>query len=97
MKLHPRLLGAGAAAILVVALPAGNAAAEGPASAGGDAVVRWNQTLLRIMRTPGAQPATIHPTRSFALLRVAIFDAVEAIGGHRAPTRWSLRLRPSGA
>ena len=29
-------------------------------------VVQWNQTLLVIVRTPGAQPATIHPTRSFA-------------------------------
>jgi len=25
-------------------------------------VVQWNRTLLAIVRTPGAQPATIHPT-----------------------------------
>jgi hypothetical protein len=24
-------------------------------------VVQWNRTLLVIVRTPGAQPATIHP------------------------------------
>jgi hypothetical protein len=30
-------------------------------------VVQWNRTLLVIVRTPGAQPATIHPTRSSLL------------------------------
>src|SRR5580692_10001222 len=33
-----------------------------------NAVVQWNRTLLVIVRTPGAQPATVHPTRSFAIL-----------------------------
>ncbi|HEX4705328.1 MAG TPA: vanadium-dependent haloperoxidase [Pseudonocardiaceae bacterium] len=39
-------------------------------------VVEWNRALLRIVRTPGAQPATVHPTRSFAMLHGAIHDAV---------------------
>jgi hypothetical protein len=42
-------------------------------------VIEWNRTLLAIVRTPGAQPATIHSTRSFAILHAAIFDAVNAI------------------
>jgi hypothetical protein len=42
-------------------------------------VVQWNRTLLVIVRTPGAQPATIHPTRSFAIMHAAIYDAVNAI------------------
>jgi PAP2 superfamily protein len=42
-------------------------------------VVEWNRTLLSIVRTPGAQPATIHTTRSFAMLHAAIYDAVNAI------------------
>src|SRR3984893_6166605 len=42
-------------------------------------VVQWNKTLLVIVRTPKAQPATIHPTRSFAILHAAIYDAVNAI------------------
>jgi hypothetical protein len=47
-------------------------------------VVQWNKNLLMIVRTPGAQPATIHPTRSFALMHAAIYDAVNAIdGGHK--------------
>jgi hypothetical protein len=48
-------------------------------------VVQWNQTLLVIVRTPGAQPATIHPTRSFAIMHAAIYDAVNAIEGTHQP------------
>src|SRR5947209_1601995 len=42
-------------------------------------VIEWNRTLLAIVRTPGAQPATIHSTRNFAMLHAAIFDAVNNI------------------
>ena len=42
-------------------------------------VIEWNRTLLVIVRTPGAQPPTIHSTRSFAMLHAAIFDAVNNI------------------
>jgi membrane-associated phospholipid phosphatase len=48
-------------------------------------VVQWNRTLLAIVRTPGAQPATIHPTRSFAIMHGAIYDAVNAIDGTHKP------------
>jgi hypothetical protein len=48
-------------------------------------VVQWNRTLLVLVRTPGAQPATIHPTRSFALMHAAIYDAVNAIDGTHRP------------
>jgi hypothetical protein len=48
-------------------------------------VVQWNRTLLAVVRTPGAQPATIHPTRSFALMHAAIYDAVNAIDGTHKP------------
>jgi len=44
-----------------------------------DPVVLWNRTLLTIVRTPKAQPATVHPTRSFAIMHAAIYDAVDAI------------------
>jgi hypothetical protein len=42
-------------------------------------VVQWNRTLLLIVRTPGAQPTTVHPTRNFAIMHAAIYDAVNAI------------------
>src|ERR1700730_10298733 len=41
--------------------------------------VAWNKTLLKVLSTPGAQPATVHPTRSLAILHAAIYDAVVSI------------------
>src|SRR5438876_4209154 len=54
----------------------GNAANGSRAS--GAIVIAWNKELLHIVQTPGAQPATIHPTRSLASLHAAIYDAVAA-------------------
>ena len=48
-------------------------------------VVEWNRTLLVILRTAGAQPPTIHSTRSFSILHAAIFDAVNNIDGTYSP------------
>src|SRR6478736_794514 len=42
-------------------------------------VIEWSRTLLAIVRTPGAQPATVHSTRNFAILHAAIYDAVNNI------------------
>src|SRR5438270_1081241 len=49
------------------------------ASASGAIVIAWNKELLHIVQTPGAQPATIQPTRSFAILHASIYDAVVSI------------------
>jgi hypothetical protein len=49
------------------------------ANASGAIVIDWNKQLLKIVQTPGAQPATIHPTRSYAILHAAIYDAVVSI------------------
>src|SRR5436190_8599018 len=45
----------------------------------GAIVIAWNKELLHIVQTPGAQPATVHPTRSYAILHAAIYDAVVSI------------------
>jgi len=71
-----------AATALAVAALAGSASAQ-PAPAS-NPVVEWNRTLLGILRTPGAQPATVHPTRSLALLHAAMYDALVSID-HSAP------------
>ncbi len=55
--------------------------AVGPANE----VIQWNKTLLTIVRTPGAQPATVHPTRSFAIMHAAIYDTVNAIDATHKP------------
>src|SRR5262249_39948531 len=53
-------------------------------------VVQWNRTLLGIVRTPGAQPPTMHATRSFAIMHAAIHDAVDAITATHVPYAISL-------
>jgi hypothetical protein len=65
-------------------------AAQPPSTAVGSAnpVVQWNRNLVSILRTPGAQPGTIHPTRSFAIMHAAIYDAVNAMMYRR--TSWIL-------
>jgi len=70
-----------------------NAATDGEQSAAQqvNAVIEWNRTLLTIVRTPGAQPATIHSTRNFAILHAAIFDAVNNIEPEFTP--YLVRLR----
>jgi len=76
------LLAATAVAVLTGANPAPSMAdAPKPVSQ----VIQWNRTLLVIVRTPGAQPATVHPTRSFAIMHAAIYDAVNAIDGTHKP------------
>src|SRR6266571_4629250 len=45
----------------------------------GQPIVDWNKTLISILSTPGAQPPTVHPTRSFAILQAAEYDAVVSI------------------
>src|ERR1700732_4536268 len=75
------LAGATVAALAAANLAPAMARATKPVSQ----VVQWNQTLLVIVRTPGTQPATIHPTRSFAIMHAAIYDAVNAIDRTHQP------------
>src|SRR3954453_24010065 len=77
---RPRLIALALAGAGLLA-PTAAARAQSPAA---DPVVTWNRELLTIVRTPGAQPATIHPTRNMAIVHAAIADAVSAID-HSAP------------
>ena len=58
--------------------------------ASGAIVVAWNQQLLQIVLTPGAQPATVHATRSFAILHAAIYDSVVSITKDAPPYLFSV-------
>jgi PAP2 superfamily protein len=62
----------------------------------GQPVIDWNQVLLSIVNTPGAQPANIQPTRNFAILHAAIYDAVNTIDRTHEPYLISVRA-PRGA
>src|SRR5260370_32648263 len=59
-------------------------------SSSGAIVIAWNKELLHIVKTPGAQPATVHPTRSFAILHAAIYDAVISITRDAPPYLFSV-------
>src|SRR5258708_28960409 len=71
----------------------GNAAANSNAangsSASGAIVIAWNRELLHIVLTPGAQPTTVHPTRSYAILHAAIYNAVVSITRDAPPFLFS--------
>src|SRR3954470_12195711 len=60
-----------------VSAPAASGIADVPGS--GQPVADWNRTLITILGTPGKQPATVHPTRSFAMLQAAEYTAVVSI------------------
>jgi membrane-associated phospholipid phosphatase len=70
--------------------------APNSATSSGAIVIAWNKELLHIVRTPGAQPATVHPTRSFAILHAAIYDAVVSITQDAPAYVFSVNA-PSGA
>jgi membrane-associated phospholipid phosphatase len=57
----------------------GGVPAAAPGAATVDPVIAWNRELLGILGTAGAQPATIHATRSLAILHAAMYDAVDSI------------------
>jgi len=91
----PRLFAVGIVlgALATAALLAATANARAPhrSAEPGQAVIDWNQVLLSIVNTPGAQPANIQPTRNFAIVHAAIYDAVDAIDRTHEPFRISVR------
>jgi membrane-associated phospholipid phosphatase len=77
-------LGLALGAIVAAAFLAAGAFAR-TAPAPGQPVIDWNQALLSIVNTPGAEPANIQPTRNFAILHAAIYDAVNSIDRTHEP------------
>jgi membrane-associated phospholipid phosphatase len=74
--------------LAALAVTANGAETDETAQSSGQAinpVVQWNRNLLSIVRTPGEQPATVHATRSFAIMHAAIYDAVNSIDRTHEP------------
>ena len=106
-RLSPRLFAAGlvlgalgTAAVLAASAYAGTPhksveSAQAPKALrtveSGQPVVDWNEIQLSIVNTPGAQPANIQPTRNFAIVDAAIYDAVNAIDRTHEPYLISVR------
>src|SRR6266700_4869895 len=93
-------LGIGSLVAALVLLPAlaygakDNSAVDGSRDSGA-VVIAWNKELLHIVQTPGAQPATVHPTRSYAILHAAIYDAVVSITQDSPPYLFSVPAQRS--
>src|SRR5438876_11836675 len=85
-----------AATSTALASSASTATAGRNSKISGALVIAWNQELLHIVQTPGAQPATVHQTRSYALLHAAIYDAVVSITRNDTPYLFSVDA-PRGA
>ncbi len=89
----------GAAALAASGARQASAAAFRPGS--GRLVVTWNNELIKILGIPGEQPAAIHPTRSFALLQAAEYDAVNSVTHRDRPYLFTVRAardaRPDAA
>jgi hypothetical protein len=68
---------------------AASSAAVGIADAAGSgqSVAQWNRALITILGTPKAQPGSVHPTRSFAMLQAAEYNAVVSITHAGRPYR----------
>ena len=77
-----------------IAIPAGaaerSASAVALAAGSGRSVIDWNRQLITILSTPNTQPATIHPTRSFAILQAAEYDAIASITHGNRPYVFSV-------
>ena len=63
----------------------------------GQPVIDWNRRLIAILGTPDTQPATVHPTRSFAMLQAAEYDAVVSITAAAPRRTGSAVPAPDGA
>lgn len=64
--------------VLALTSTAAPTAVAAPRKVDPSAVIEWNQALLRIVRTPGLQPPTVHATRGFAMTHAAMYRAALA-------------------
>ena len=50
-----------------------------------DVILQWNRVLGQTLQIPNAHPPNILPVRSFAMMHLAMFDAVNSIDGSYTP------------
>ena len=56
-----------------------------------DVILQWNRVLAQTIQIPNAHPPTILPVRSFAMMHLAMFDAVNSIDGSYTPYLTEIR------
>jgi membrane-associated phospholipid phosphatase len=72
-------------------------AAPRQAAESGQPVIDWNRVLLSLVNTAGVQPQSVQPTRNFAIVHAAIYDAVDAIDRSHDPYLISVRAPRSSS
>jgi membrane-associated phospholipid phosphatase len=72
-------------------------AAPRRAAESGQPVIDWNRVLLSLVNTAGVQPQSVQPTRNFAIVHAAIYDAVDAIDRSHDPYLISVRAPRSSS
>ena len=97
----PRLLASIIAAVaLLTSIHAANdgqgTRVKPPNGSSGDLVIQWNQILIDTLRVPGIHPPTVRVERSYCMLQIAIFDAINSIEQQYTPFRHSAKAS-SGA
>jgi len=60
-----------------------------------EVVLEWNRILQSSLMVPGALPPTVFFTRPYAVLQVAIFDALNSVDGTHTP--YAVRVDGTGA
>ena len=50
-----------------------------------DVILQWNRVLGQTLQVPDIQPGNVNPVRSFAMMHLAMFDAVNSIDGTYTP------------
>jgi hypothetical protein len=72
--------------LTTINLVAQNSESGRPDLPGENVILQWNRVLTDTIRTVGAHPsATIFPFRSYAIMHIAMFDAVNSIDGRYTP------------
>ena len=66
---------------------AGSMAQQADSPGSGHTVAEWNRTLISTLAATNAQPASVHPTRSFAMVQAAEYNAVVSITRAGRPYR----------
>jgi hypothetical protein len=50
-----------------------------------DVILQWNRVLAQTLQIPNAQPPNVNPIRSFAMMHLAMFDAINSIDRSYTP------------
>ena len=85
MNLLERSLRSIFVAVLLVFMALISLAQRTDAALSEDVILQWNRVLGQTLQVPDVQPPTINPVRSFAMMHLAMFDAVNSIDGSYTP------------